>query len=54
MLKIFQITYTNEFNKQHTMELIGSDITDIKATFTLSMNTKNFTINEIKFIRNFI
>lgn len=52
MLKIFQITFTNELNEQHTMELIGTDIYDIKTTFALNMGKS--TIDEIRFIRNFI
>lgn len=52
MLKIFQVTFTNELNEQHTMELLGYDVIDIKTTFALNMGKS--TINKVEFIRNFI
>lgn len=52
MLKIFQVTFTNELNEQQTIELLGYDIIDVKTTFALNMGKS--TIDEVKFMRNFI
>lgn len=52
MLKIFQVTFTNELNEQHTIELLGYDVIDVKTAFALNMGKS--IIDEVKFIRNFI
>jgi hypothetical protein len=55
MLKIFKITFKDEFDRYNSLELLGTDIIDVVTTFNLSANnTEKYNIIEISFIRNFI
>ena len=55
MLKIFKITFKDEFDRYNSLELLGTDIIDVTTTFNLSVNnTEKYTIIKVSFIRNFI
>ena len=55
MLKIYAIQYKDGDNNYYNIELLGTDVIDVKTTFNLSINYKeDYTIIDIKFVSNFI
>jgi hypothetical protein len=55
MLKIYNIKFTNNSGKYFNIELLGDDVIDVTITFNESLNNETeYTITEIKFVRNFI
>lgn len=54
MLKRYSIIYRDASYNYHTVELIGTDIIDVKTTFELYMSDDDHVLIDITYISNLL
>lgn len=54
MLKKYSVIYRDASYNYHTMELIGTDIIDVKTTFDLYMNDDDHVLIDIIYISDLL
>lgn len=54
MLKKYSVIYRDASYSYHNIELIGTDVIDVKTTFDLYMNDGDYVIIDITYINDLL